>query len=313
MLKNGFSPRLMTLESREQPGSVFSTGLDASILAGAFLGDALVDASRPIARAAQVATKTTDATDVAVLPAERLNTHSASTIKQAEAKSLDDVAGLGVPNVAKTARLSNFLRPGSEGQGGDSGTRGPNLLFYGGDLDGRNGLANEFNTAVADARTFDDFRFRAPQVVDCMFSRNLMSFYTSSANVTILGPGVATAGIPNGGLPVVYSGTALPATHTFTGNTAFGFFEVEVKVCGIGAAVAPGHYYYNVQPIGTGDPFSRSFHSTTSGANFKGAPIANHETYFDSPTFGAVFQDTTAQLGPGTWDFSGGLCNAPAC
>ena len=45
-VKNGFHPSLMALEGREQPGTMFSTGLDGAILAGAF-GEEILKASRP--------------------------------------------------------------------------------------------------------------------------------------------------------------------------------------------------------------------------------------------------------------------------
>jgi hypothetical protein len=313
MLKNAFSPRIMTLEGRDQPGSMFSTGLDSSILAGVFEGDALMRASCPANSATQAPIQRTDAPDVAVQPfVDEMNAQSAGTLMQAETPSLDEINGLvSDTNRALTAAEftgldQDFQRPGS-----DSGSR-ENNVFYGGDFDGRNGLANEFNSVVTDARTYDDIRVRFGYDIECVFSRNLMDDMAAdvvSANWEIRGPGMIETGVPP---PIANGGTAFgiaaAATITPTGFSGFELIEYEVKVCGLsGLNILPsGHYYLNVQPIGAGT--GRSFQSTTSGAGpVKGQPIANDDTWFDSPPFGYSYVPASDIFGAGTWDFSGGM------
>jgi hypothetical protein len=181
---------------------------------------------------------------------------------------------------------------------------GSPILFYGGDFDGRNGLANERNTVVSDARVYDNFMVTGPGwLVSALFSNNLV--------VEPLNPqqayweirsGVSTG---NGGT-LVASGTS-GVTKTATGRSGFGLSEYKFKTTGdLGLALAPGMYWYTVVPIGAGQ--GRSFQSTTSGANGVGGPLGDGMSYFDSPFFGFNFDDTQNLLGPGPWDFSGGVC-----
>jgi hypothetical protein len=326
--KNVLQPRLMALEGREQPGSLLTTGLDASFLAGAFLGDALVNA-RPAQVATHLPAKKTEALDLAIQLPTELQIVQNSTVKLAEATSMEDVAGLGIPTAKPAATISEYLneRPGMARPGSNSGSRGPNLLNYNGDFDTRNGLANEFNTIVTDARTYDGFRIRGSATKDCFFSHNLMNFTgVTTANVHVIGPGFVTGGVSNGGLATVFSGTALPATQVATGLSGFGFTEYEIKVCGLGLTFGPGHYYVNVQPIGVAG-VGRSFNSTANGLDnpagggaggtvdgaSKGGPGANDDSWFDSPYYSAVFADSELYLGTGPFDFSTGVCMAPSC
>jgi hypothetical protein len=325
-VKNGFQPSLMTLEGREQPGTMFSTGLDGAILAGAF-GEEILKASRPALVTTQ-APQQIDSTEISLLPAASrpLSVQSNGTIKVAEAKSIQAIDGLSDQRVFAT--IGDYVRanPDVAQRPGDfTGERGADLLNYRGDFDGVNGLANEFNTVVSDARTFDNYRVRGNPTKDCVFTHNLMNFTgVGTANVQIRGPGFATSGV-DGGLPLVFNGTAMPATQLPTGLSGFGFTDYEIKVCGLGldsTDMPAGHYYLSVQPIGFGS--GRSFNSTTNGADAggsgvgttygdkKGGPGAVGDSWFDSPYFGTGgWADSSIYLGVET-DFSGGLCQTVA-
>jgi hypothetical protein len=203
-------------------------------------------------------------------------------------------------------------------------TRGPNLLFYSGDADSRAALSNAYNTGVSDARVYDDVRLRGAWTVDCVFSHNVMNFTgVQQAYVHIIGPGQVTGGQPNGGLSEAYPRTLVSATQTATGIVHHGLTEYEVKACGLGLNLPQGHYYFNVQPVGFGTGLS--YQSSTDGKNHsggaggtvggagKGSPLANDNSWFDSVHFGYTFADTNAIHGAGIWDYSGGMCSAPAC
>jgi len=319
--KNGFQPNVLRLEGREQPGSMFSTGLDGAILAGAF-GEEILKASRPALVNTQAPQKI-DSTEITLLPAARpLSVQTNGTIKQAETQSIAEISGLS--DQRKFATLAEYVKanPGLEQRPGDfTGERGNVLLNYGGDFDGANGLANEFNTSVTDARTYDDYRIRGAVPKDCFFTHNLMNFTgVVAANVKIVGPGIAGPG-PNGGLPVVFDGLALPATQAATGLSGFGFTDYEIKVCGLGLTFPGGHYYTSVQPIGFGS--GRSFNSTTDGANHGGGagdtvgggcighPCNNGDSWFDSPYFGTGGFSDASNFG--VEDFSQGVCSTPVC
>lgn len=179
-------------------------------------------------------------------------------------------------------------------------------LWYNGDLDGRNGLANETNTfgAGVQAGVYDDFNVTGPGWnLSAVFSDNL-------ANTTINGvsweirQGVSEM---NPGTLIASGSTTTNFTVTPTGRNAFGFLEYQVEVTGINVTLAPGNYFLNVTPNGSIDG-GRSFQSTTSGANCIGTPCGNnYNSWFNSTTFGTVFDATGNQLGAGTWDFSGGV------
>jgi hypothetical protein len=182
---------------------------------------------------------------------------------------------------------------------------GSPILFYGGDFDGRNGLANERNTIVSDARVYDNFMVNVGWNVSALFSNNLV--------VEPLNPQQAyweiRMGVSQGsGGTLVASGTS-GVTKTATGRSGFGLSEYTFKTTGnLGVFLAPGMYWYTIVPIGAGQ--GRSFQSTTSGMNHisKNQDWGDDNSYFDSPSFGISFQPVHSMLGPGPWDFSGGVC-----
>jgi RHS repeat-associated protein len=223
------------------------------------------------------------------------------------------------PHVAATARLAGRDGPIVHGHGtppdrpgGPNGTKAScggfsNCLFYGGDFNGFNGLANEQKTLVTDAHVYDDFHIFYPEVyhITGLFSRNLMDTTATGANVRILGPGYAQAGLVDGGLPQAYQALNLPVTVTPTGFSGFGYTEYQVLVNIPTLDLPPGHYYFDVQPIGNGT--GRSFESTTSGANGVGYPINNDDSWFSSSFFGVTWGDAADQVGGSSADFSAGL------
>ena len=174
------------------------------------------------------------------------------------------------------------------------------VVFYGGDFDQRNGLANERDTAVADSWVFDDFTLSSAMVVTAVFSNDLSSLTgVTTADYEIR----QGASIGNGGT-LLFSGTGVAATATPTGRTGFGFTEIMYRVGGLNLAMVAGTYHLSVRPVGT---TGRSFVSTTQGANSVGAPIGNGNGLWNSTSFGQNFSDPSNSLGAGTWDFSIGV------
>ena len=179
-------------------------------------------------------------------------------------------------------------------------------LWYNGDFDGRNGLANEINTQVTQSNIYDDFIVPAGQtwVVNSVWSDDLMSTTVSSAEWEIRS-GVSAG---NGGT-LIASGTNA-ATQVATGRSGFGFTEYQVTVSGLtGITLGPGKYWLTVAPVDSGS--GRSFNSTTSGANCVGMPCGNDgDSFWNSSFFGENFGPTTDGLGAGTWDFSMGIAGS---
>src|SRR5262245_56407839 len=150
-------PRLERLEGREQPGSMLTAGLDTSLVAGA-LGQGLLSISLPDTPVAIHAVTTQSAglttvnsEDMGVLQQNQelpsdLQVSTGPLVQSGEL-GVGDILGHGAP-----LQVTAAFQPGDR-PGGETGGRGPDLLFYGGDFDGRNGLTNEFNTLVTDSRT----------------------------------------------------------------------------------------------------------------------------------------------------------------
>jgi hypothetical protein len=209
--------------------------------------------------------------------------------------------------VSPTARLS-----GSTSVSNVSTTiRMPNgpaaVLWYNGDFDGRDGLADEQNTVVSQASTYDNFI--VPEGpgwnVTSVFTDNLQNTNVTGATWEIR-TGVS---VGNGGT-IVASGMTTTPVVTPTGRSGFGFTEFMVEVTGLNVnlpALPAGQFYWlNVTPIGDGG--GRSFNSTTSGANCAGLPCGNdNNSFWNSSFFGANFITGTDATGLNPCDFSMGV------
>ena len=173
-------------------------------------------------------------------------------------------------------------------------------LWYNGDFNGVNGLANERNTIVSQAAVYDDFNVTGPGWhITSVFSDNLANTVTSGADWEI------RTGISEGNAgTLVASGTTSAPVVTLTGRSGFNYLEYMVQVNGLNITLAPGHYWLNVTPIDGGS--GRSFNSTTSGTNCIGTPCGNNQmAFFNSTYFGYFFSSTANVQQP--YDFSNGV------
>jgi len=183
-------------------------------------------------------------------------------------------------------------------QGGSAG-----ILWYNGDFNAVNGLANEVNTAVADAHVYDNFIVPAGAGWDVtsVFSDDLISTTVTSATYEIRS-GVSSG---NGGT-LVASGSGTP-TVTPTGRAGFGFTEFQVELAVSPTLhLPPGTYWLNVTVVGNGT--GRAFDSQTSGANAIGMPPGNDmNAFLNSTTFGNNFTGTCDPAIAQCADFSMGV------
>lgn len=165
-------------------------------------------------------------------------------------------------------------------------------VWYNGDFDGVNGLANEVNTVVSQSYVYDNFIVPSGGwTLTDAFSNNLMSFGTSTADVEIRS-GVS---LNNGGT-LVYGAYGVAATQTATGRSGFGYNEYTIEVALPNVFLAPGMYWLTVAPSDSGG--GRSFLSTTSGANCIGLPCGNDgNSWWTSSYFGKNFNSTADSLG----------------
>jgi hypothetical protein len=198
-----------------------------------------------------------------------------------------------------SAISSSAYGPGRTTTGG--GTLPDATLWYNGDFNGVNGLANERNTLVAQAGVYDDFIIPAGQMwhITSVFSDNLANTVIGAADWEIR-TGVSEG---NGGT-LLGSGQNAAAAVSLTGRSGFNYLEYMVQVNGLNLTLGPGTYWLNVTAVGNGT--GRSFNSTTSGANCMGTPCGNNQNaFFNSTTFGANFTSTANEGQP--YDFSNGV------
>jgi hypothetical protein len=182
----------------------------------------------------------------------------------------------------------------------------PGSLWYNGDFNNVNGLANERNTTVSQAAVYDDFNVTAPLGwnVAAVFSDNLASTNFTGADWEIrTGLSYGNAGT------LVASGTTNSPIVTPTGRSGFGFTEYMVEVTGLNVFLpmlpSGQHYWLNVTPVGNGT--GSSFNSTTSGTNCVGTPCGNDQNaFFNSSYFGAFFHNTCNE-GDQCYDYSNGV------
>ncbi|HEY2712584.1 MAG TPA: dockerin type I domain-containing protein [Chthoniobacterales bacterium] len=219
--------------------------------------------------------------------------------------------------------IDDFGLPGNWGIRGDTGTITPTptptptatptptttpagALWYNGDFDFVDGLANEQDTfAQGYSHIYDDFNVPDSMGwdVNSVFSHDLISTTVTGATWEI------RSGVSNGnGGTIVASGTTVAPVVTPTGNNAFGFDEFQVEVDGLNVHLDGNGatYFLNVTPIGSLDG-GRSFDSTTSGANCIGTPCGNNSnSFWDSDLFGVFFVPTNT-AGSQFHDFSMGV------
>jgi hypothetical protein len=160
------------------------------------------------------------------------------------------------------------------------------ILWYNGDFDGVNGLANERNTSLGVgqfASVYDDFFVKAPGGWDVtsVFSDDLENTNVTGATWEIR-QGISPQ---NGGILIAGGITTTPIVAP-TGRSGFGFTEYMIEVSGLNVHLpfSADPYWLNVTP--TGDGTGRSFDSTTSGANCVGMPCGNDQNAFLTPALG---------------------------
>ncbi|HEV3342044.1 MAG TPA: hypothetical protein VG125_16875 [Pirellulales bacterium] len=161
------------------------------------------------------------------------------------------------------------------------------LLFYAGDLDLSNnpaGLSNERHTFVPEANVYQNFIVPLGETwhVTSLFSNDLVTPGTSFASADWF----IRSGVSSGNAGTLIAGGNSPVTITPTGRPFPGSIEDTFQVGGLSINLAPGTYWMNVTPVGTGS--GRSFNSNTFGLNAVGSEITNDQ-FFNSTFFGDHF------------------------
>ena len=182
----------------------------------------------------------------------------------------------------------------------------PGSLWYNGDYNYVNALANERNTLVTQAAVYDDFNVTAPLGwnVTALFSDNLMPY---GQPITGADWEIRTGVSEGNAGTLIASGTTNSPKVTPTGRGG-GFLEYMVEVTGLNVFLpmlpSGQHYWLNVTPVGNGT--GRSFNSDTSGTHCVGTPCGNDDNAFFNSTFFGAYFTSTSNFGQ-TGDFSDGV------
>ncbi len=190
-------------------------------------------------------------------------------------------------------------------------------LWYNGDPDGRDGLANISGGQFTKAEVFDNFNVPAGSqwTVTSLFSVDSMN-YKYSANAAEIHWEIRSGVSSGNSGTLVASGDTTTGTQVAETNSGGNFDNYKLTVSGLSLTLAAGQYYLDVTPTLTsgdtgGNPGAyQSFLQTTSGLNAIGTPPGNDgNSYTVNTGFGQNFTTTTdsSNLGPGTWDFSMGV------
>jgi hypothetical protein len=181
------------------------------------------------------------------------------------------------------------------------------FLWYNGDWNLANGLANERDNIVSQAAVYDNFTGPANAGtmwdVTAVFSDNLLSGTTVTGADWEIRTDISEG---NAGTLVAHGTTNSPVvipTGRFVGTEV----EYMVEVTGLSILLPrlpSGQFYWlNVTPINS---TGRSFNSTTSGTNCVGTPCGNDQNaFFNSTFFGTNFTSTSNEGQP--YDYSMGV------
>jgi hypothetical protein len=229
---------------------------------------------------------------------------SLSAVSQVKS-ARENVQSPGSPAVLKSPWTSTSLPPTPPAY---CRLPGSGCLFYGGDFDSSNananGLANESDLAVNDARTYTPFTVPAGRVwtVTGAFGNHLSS-------VTVIDPPQANweirTGVSSGNGGVLLSSGTASAVYHATGRSGFGLTEYTVRVpISPSVVLASGTYWVTVIPQCTNPNNSqcgsaRYFLSDVTDVpppNGKGHEPGN-DSFFDSTYFGFSFAPTWGSSG----------------
>jgi PEP-CTERM motif len=196
------------------------------------------------------------------------------------------------------------------------------ILWYNGDYDNRDALANQTNVPINTGTGFvintslvyENFVVPTGQVwtIDHLFSNNQLAFFQAPTTATwSIREGVSAG---NGGT-VVASGDSTAALTPLTQNGTFFYAgpETNVSVAITPIVLTAGTYWVAVAPDSQGFFGDQSYVETTSGQNSVGVPAGNDGNSFITNTLpsnfpGALnFAPTSSIEGAGNWDYSLGV------
>lgn len=187
------------------------------------------------------------------------------------------------------------------------------VLFYGGDYDGRIGDPSQWAPNLQ-ALVFDDFSLSQTSTLQSIWGNfgllQTVDYFVPTEAYCEIRSGVSAG---NGGT-LLYSGT-LSVQDTLTGRNQWGLPEYQV-LADLTLTLPAGTYWLGMAPIGS-SIWDEAYISSTSGGDVGPAgdpnppptssPIANGNSYFYDPVGYNYVPVPLTSAGAGTWDFSYGV------
>jgi len=191
-----------------------------------------------------------------------------------------------------------------------AGAANAQTIFYGGDSDGRDGIADQSGGSVSDAYSYDNFNMVGTTVTGLF------------ANMVESGTAVATqakyiirTGVANGVQGTVVASGAGAVSRVATGRSVLGFQEFTYTMSGLNIALTNGTMYWFALALDKTGQGGQSFVTTTDGANGTtnpnaiGTPIHDGRSFLDWQSAGFNMYDIAGPdlEGGGKWDLSQGV------
>jgi len=191
------------------------------------------------------------------------------------------------------------------------GAANAQTIFYGGDTDGRDGIADQDGGNVTGAYSFDNFN---------MVGTNLTGLF---ANMVDSGTnGFATTakyeirtGVSNGVAGTLVASGGGAVSRVATGRTVLTYAEFTYTMSGLNIALTNGTMYWFALALDKSGQNGQAFVTTTDGANGTtnpnavGSPIHDGRSFLNWPAGGFNMTDIAGPdlEGGGKWDLSQGV------
>jgi len=182
------------------------------------------------------------------------------------------------------------------------------VVFYGGDADGRDAVNDQHGGSVANSLVFDNFNF-AGGTISGLFV-NMVDSGAAQNGFASAGYYEIRSGVSQGVAgTTVASGNLAGVTHVASGRSVLGITEYTYSADGLSINLGAGQYWLAFALDRSAVGGGQSFVTTTSGTNGVGTPLHDNKSYLADPANGFTMEAISGDNleGGGIWDVSQGV------
>jgi len=189
-----------------------------------------------------------------------------------------------------------------------AGAANAQVVFYGGNADGRDAVNDQHGGQIANSLVFDDFNF-AGGTITGLFANMVDSGAAANGFSTVAYYEIRTNVAQSNGGTLVSSGTVSGVTHAATGRSVSSIAENTYTASGLSINLAAGHYWFALALDRSAVGGGQSFITTTSGASGVGTPLHNNLSYLNDPANSFNYEALSSDNleAGGIWDLSQGV------